>query len=118
MIAMKEILETMHSGAAFSLKCVTYDRNRKDRSGRILFIECGKLVWGTEKKANKLPISRPLTPLERELIGGKDGLKKNPNHSANATRNVRQYVGDLPTADIRKIHIRLIVEFNGQPTTP
>ena len=110
----------MHSGALFSLKCVTYDRKRSDRCGFVLFIERGKLVWGETGKPStvKAKMSRKLTDLERKLSGLTDEGKKNPNHKEHFTRNIRQYVADLPTADIRKIHVRLIVEFNGQPTTP
>lgn len=112
----------MHSGAIFSLKCVTYDRKRLDRCGHVLSIEQGKLVWGDDqsKKTKKRPLAeRDMTALEKELSGmSDDKKKKNPNHKEHFTRNVRQYVGEFPTADIRKIHVRLIIEFNGQPTTP
>lgn len=105
----------MHSGELFSLKCVTYDRKREDRCGRVLFIERGRLVWGDKGKPK--PQTRKMTALEAELAGLTAAKKKNPHHQEFYTRNVRQYVGDLPTADIRKVHIRLIIEFNGLPTT-
>lgn len=118
MISLSEALKIMHSGALFSLKCVTHDRKRADRSGRVLFIERGKLVWGDGVRKKPIIVAeRNLTALERKLSGA-DDKKRNPHHKNHFTRNVRQYVGDLPTADIRKIHVRLIIEFNGQPTTP
>ena len=39
----------------------------------------------------------------------KDSVKKNPNHWVNSTRNIL-----LPNGQIRKVHIRLIIEFNHQ----
>jgi hypothetical protein len=36
-------------------------------------------------------------------------MEKNPNHWVNATRNIR-----LPNGQKRKVHIRLIIEFNHQ----
>ena len=35
--------------------------------------------------------------------------RKNPHHFQNKTRNIR-----LPNGERRKIHIRFIIEFNGQ----
>ncbi len=109
----------MHSGEYFSLKCVTHDEHRADRCGNVLFIERAKLVWATDKAQKPKSVTeRAPTALERSMMGDQGKKKANPHHQVHATRNVRQYVGDLPTEDIRKIHIRLIVEFNGQPTTP
>lgn len=38
-----------------------------------------------------------------------DVFRRNPNHYDNSTRNVR-----LPNGEIRKIHIRLVRQFNGK----
>lgn len=118
MITLTEVLKKMHDGEYFSLKCVTFDRNRKDRTGKVLFIERGKLVWGNSDKVKPKSITeRAPTAMERELIGDTKPKTRQPDHKHNDTRNVRQYIGELPTEDIRKIHFRLIVEFNGEPIT-
>lgn len=120
MIAIRECLEVMHSGAVFSLKVVTYDRRRKDKSGKIIEYPEASLVWGDGGNDRSKPrrSERPPTPLERSLSGMDDMDKRNPNHQGWYTRNIRLYQQGLPTEAIKKIHPPLIIEFNGETTCP
>jgi hypothetical protein len=81
----------------FQMKYVTHDKKRKT-GGEIIEIidgrKCvgkrkGKVVFDTRKKAEEPKKTR------------------NPHHWTKSTRNVI-----LPNGQIRKFHIRLIIEFN------
>lgn len=89
----------------FSLRFVTADRKRKT-GGDIIFIENGKKCVGKGKDGNVIwaaPVGESST-----------GVKKNPHHYANSTRNVLI----TSSGQIRKVHIRLIIEFNGKKVIP
>ena len=120
MLSIKQILEIMHSGAVFSLKVVRYDKRRKDKTGHVLEIAEGKLVWGdggSDRVAKPPSGERAPTALERQLSGLDQEDRRNPNHKFHYTRNVRILVNGQFTECIEKIHPPLIIEFNGQPTT-
>lgn len=112
----------MHSGAVFSLRVVSYDRRRKDKTGQIREYPAAVLVWGdggnirTAKKQGE----RPLTALEKSMLAAPaaDSWKRDPNHAAHYTRNIRVVVDGIPTEAIHKIHPPLIIEFNGETTVP
>lgn len=118
-ISISEVLEYLHSGKPFvNMKVVTYDHFRRDRSGKILHIPEGVLLWG-KPKTGKEPGERDLTEAERAAIAGTETPlleKRNPNHRKWYTRNIRQFVGGQPTESIIKIHPALIIEFNGLKT--
>lgn len=121
MISIKKCLETMHSGAVFSLRVVSYDKRRKDRCGIVQEYREAVLVWGDGGKDRTIRKGeREQTPLERSLIG-QDAvvdLKRAPNHATHYTRNIRVLMDGQPTELIKKIHPSLIIEFNGHITTP
>jgi len=112
----------MHSGAVFSLRVVAFDKRREDKTGPVMHCEQAVLVWGDGGKDKKERASeRPLSQIEKELSGmlaDSDTLKRNPSHQKHYTRNIRILVDGKPTEVIRKIHPLLIIEFNGQITTP
>lgn len=105
-IFLREALKVMLEDKPFSMTFVTYDGKRK-RMGDIIEVENAKCTWAGQE--NKV----------REKQQGKtDGEEKNmapakrtrePNHFENATRNIV-----INGTQIRKVHIRLITEFNGQ----
>jgi hypothetical protein len=84
----------------FHVKFVTADRIRRT-GGEIIEIpsgrKCvgnrnGKTVFDSRQKADENP-----------------SISRQPNHWVNSTRNII-----LPNGGIRKVHIRLIIEFNNQ----
>jgi hypothetical protein len=118
MISIAQCLERMHNGELFSLKCVSYDRRRKDRRGQVIEIKQGKLVWG-DGGSDRVAAQgeRPLTELEKKLVNAKfDKIVKKPAHQVNYTRNVRVYIDGHSSELIKKVHPALIIEFNGQTT--
>jgi len=121
MISIAKCLETMHSGAVFSLRVVSYDKRRRDRCGIVQEYREAVLVWGDGGKDRTMRKGeRDQTPLERSLIAAEPqpDWKRDPNHAAHYTRNIRVYVDGQPTELTKKIHPLLIIEFNGQTTTP
>lgn len=104
-IRLKEVIEIMDrvdsddKPVLFDIKFVTID-NKRDTGGQIIEVnkarKCigkrnGKVVFDSRKPASA------------------DKVKKDPHHWENATRNIL-----LQNGQIRKIHIRLIIEFNGK----
>ena len=117
MISIKTCLEKMHAGERFSLKVVKWDERRKDKRGQVLEIACAQLVWGDGGNDRATRMERPMTDHERKLSGISLPIKKEPNHGANYTRNIRMIVDGFETEMIVKIHPLLIIEFNGIKTT-
>lgn len=117
MISIKQALEKMHAGEQFSLKVVQWDKRRKEKRGKLLEVACAELVWGDGGNEKKERMERQPTPLERALMGGNSIDKRDPNHGAHYTRNIRVIIDGHQTEILYKIHPLLIIEFNGQPTT-
>lgn len=83
----------------FNIKFVT--ANRKERTGgEIIEIKGGR-------KCVDVKEDKPVFDTRKSVSEPK--LHKNPNHWVNSTRNIL-----LPNGRIRKVHIRLIIEFNDQ----
>lgn len=103
-IRLKAVLEKMeefdHEGKpiAFNLKFVTCDRKR-GTGGEIIEIVGGRKCVGVRN--GKVVYDKRKIEVQ--------GPTKDPRHWVNATRNIV-----LPNGGIRKVHIRLIIEFNGQ----
>ena len=106
-ITLPEVLKQMDQfdekgkPVPFSIKFVTCDLRRK--SGGEL-IELENVVKCVGKKKGKVIFD------DRKKTPNKKKEKKNPKHWDNSTRNIL-----IPSSgQIRKCHIRLITEFNGQ----
>ena len=84
----------------FSIKFVTADR-KKQTGGEIITIDEAIKVVG-KKKGEVIIDKRKKKDIDIKT--------KNPNHWKNSTRNIMV----VSSGEIRKIHIRLIIEFNGQ----
>ena len=93
-----EQLDAENNPVAFDVKFVTHDKKR-DIGGEIISVDgarkCvgkrnGKVVFDVRAKKDDKPV-------------------KDPHHFLNATRNIV-----LKNGQIRKLHIRLIIEFNGK----
>lgn len=103
-IRLKAVLEKMeefdHDGkpVKFNLKFVTCDRKR-GTGGEIIEIVGGRKCVGIRN--GKVVYDKRKTEVQ--------GPSRYPHHWVNATRNIV-----LPNGAIRKVHIRLIIEFNGQ----
>lgn len=91
------------SAEPFSIAYVKY--NRRENSGGDIARYDSCLCTGTRAKGTRQEKSRQalVKPEQREKQA------KNPNHFLNATRNLQV----LPSFVIRKLHIWLIIEFNG-----
>jgi hypothetical protein len=126
MISLKQCLEVMHRGATFGFVAVSYDKQRQDRCGRLIEYQEAVLVWGDKTDRADTPTAaapnseRQPTPLERSMMPAQDVIEqgRKPNHAQHYTRNVRILMNGQPTEAIVKIHPALIIQFNGQVTTP
>lgn len=120
MITIRQCLEIMHAGEVFSLKVVSYDRRRKDKTGRIQEYPEAQLVWGDGGSDRvRPPGERQMTPLEQALSTSQtEQDKRDPKHKFWYTRNIRLRQNGLETEVIKKVHPPLIIEFNGQITCP
>lgn len=92
---LTEALEIMNSGAPFTCKYVSFDRKRKT---------------GGELKTDTLVITS-LPEIEREKKPATES--KAQNHYQNATRNFFVVADNVVTSVIRKVHIILVLEING-----
>ena len=106
-IRLWEALETMDSLDAsgkpvrFQLKFVTANRTTGEGGDIIELKDATKCSVRTRDGREIFP--------QRSFSSAAERPGKNPNHYANATRNIR-----LPNGQKRKLHIRLIIEFNHQ----
>lgn len=102
MIKLNEVLKVMETGENFAIDFVTFDKRRKT-GGIIRQIPEARLC--KSKKSLELSTDKPQV---------KKKPKVNPNHWVNATRSIRIIVDGIESSHIRKIHIFLIVRFNGK----
>jgi len=94
-ISLQECLRQIHTGKPFDITFVTADMQRKTGGVIKIYQNCTLSQKSGGKQRNGKGKNWIVPP-------------KAPHHYENATRNIR-----LPNGDIRKIHIRLITEFNG-----
>jgi hypothetical protein len=98
-IHLKEVLDEMKKPRPFSVSFVTCDQERKT-GGELIKLD-RVILSSNEKYVGRLDFQRPSPNLT--------DFSKNPNHYEHTTRNVL-----LPNGMRRKLHIRLLLEFNGQ----
>lgn len=93
------MLQIMDSPEEFSLMVITANK-QNDTGGERLLI---KRAWGHRQKTHRETMAIENAQKETKVF------KRNPNHYANSTRNIR-----LVNSDIITVHIRLIREFNNK----
>lgn len=98
-IHLSEVLDEMKKPKPFSLAFVTCDLERKT-GGEIVRLE-NCVLYRKNQNFSGLGFSEPEPPVT--------DFSKNPDHYGNATRNIV-----LPNGHVKKVHIRLLLEFNGQ----
>jgi len=113
MKTVKECLDYMESGRAWSCRYVTYNRQKK--TGGEVEVVFEAVLAREEEGANS---DRNQTRAEqRNNIQKKEALK-NPNHSQWYTRNYVLCEGGIPSSIVRKLHPPLLIEFNGEKVVP
>ncbi len=86
----------------FQIRFVTADRSL-GTGGDIIEISNGRKCVGLNK------VGSPVFDLRSKKPSTESRIKKDPHHWVNSTRNIL-----LENGKIRKVHIRLIIEFNKQ----
>jgi len=107
-IRLSEVLNQMDQigpddkPSKFQIRFVTADRSL-GTGGEIIEISNGRKCVGLNKQGS------PVFDLRAKSPSADTRIKKDPHHWINATRNIL-----LENGKIRKVHIRLIIEFNNQ----
>lgn len=101
------MLEEMNTGIPFSVSFVSYDKQRKT-GGEIKKYKEVVLNADTTNNIEGKPEAKS------RLLGKRDGVSKNPHHFENSTRSFRVCVNGCKTATVKKLHIFLVLEFNGK----
>ncbi len=105
MIDLKDALDILDTGNWVSLSFVKYNAVNTKDNGTICRIDRCKIMR-KERTEDNLPLIKGST---KSANTPASRISKNPNHYDNSTRNVKLYNGQ-----IRKFHIRLLFEINGQ----
>jgi len=106
-IRLWDVLEIMDSfdgqekPVRFQLKFVTANRSEKT-GGEIIELKDACKCSVRTIKGKEIFATKKLFPVD-------DRITKDPNHWVNSTRNIL-----LPNGQKRKLHIRLIIEFNNK----
>ena len=106
-IRLWDVLEIMDSMDAhgnpvrFQVKYVTANRTTKEGGEIIELKDACKCSVKTRKGEEVFPEKRHFQAIEK--------VSKDPRHWSNSTRNIL-----LPNGQKRKLHIRLIIEFNNK----
>lgn len=96
---MDQLDDTGHP-VKFQMRFVTANR-KEGTGGEIIEIKDGRK--GVGKRGGEIVFDK------RKVYSDVPKLSRDPHHWINSTRNLI-----LPNGQIRKVHIRLIIEFNGQ----
>lgn len=113
---IRDILDYMESGQVFSLTCVAYDRKRK-RGGALKEYPEAVLLHIADEVEVAQDAGRPLTSMEKTRMKI-ENVRRSPRHGTHFTRNIRILQQGVPTGIVEKIHVPLIVKFNGCDVTP
>jgi hypothetical protein len=111
LISLKEVLEDMSKREVpFSITFITLDRKRK-KGGEVIRIEKG-IQSGSAQEVAQVTTSEKDNSLEANKVEVNLVHNKStrPNHYKHRTRNI--FI--CGTSQIRKVHIRLITEFNSK----
>jgi hypothetical protein len=98
-ITLKEVLAHLDAGLPFSMMVITCNKQQETGGEELDIPKAWKHQHLTYTMRKALLKSQPR----------QQGVRKNPHHYANSTRNIK-----LPIGDIITIHIRLIRKFNGK----
>jgi hypothetical protein len=111
-ITLRECLDFMDSGLIFSFKCAQYDENRKKGWGKWQQYGEAKLLQHDDE--GKAALTEKPTFDGNPVIQTKLHVTRKPNHFRHMTRNLRICIGKRPINKIVKIHLDLMVRFNGR----
>ena len=107
-IRLRECLDFMESGQTFSFSAYTLNE-QKGTGGQLL--EYTEARWLTSEVKQEVDY-QIVAIVQGNPI--KQPIHKNPQHRLHSTRNVRILADGHPTNLIIKIHIDLMVVFNGR----
>ncbi len=101
-ITVKEMIETMEKGTIFSISFVTYDKQRKSGGDIRHYPTCKLTTKAQQDDTTKPSVSKSTAKNARF------------SHFEHSTRAFNVVIGDVVTPTIKKFHLFLVLEFNGQ----
>jgi len=117
-IEVQQMLREMETGIIFSITYVTYDRQRK-KGGKVITHQEAKLHRADDAiAAEKTLMQRPLSEAEQAVATQYTNAKRSPHHGEHFTRNLVLMQNGHTTSQIRKIHIPLVVKYQGKTVVP
>lgn len=102
-ISLPDVLKQMEEDKPFDIQFVTYDK-RRGTSGDLIDVEKARCTF---KRSDRSKDANTPTVPAADILDVP--VSRKPNHYENATRNLI-----LPNGQVRKLHIRLITQFNGK----
>jgi hypothetical protein len=111
-IALRECIDWMNSGLPFSFKCCSYDEKRPKKSGKWITAGEALCLIADKNKSEEEGEDENITESEGKEV--EKPSKRSPNHRYFFTRNVRLCVGSKPVGLPIKIHLDLLIRFNGR----
>lgn len=109
-IRLRECLDLMESGQTFSFSAFTLNE-QKGTGGELLEYAEAQIL---RRENDEIIEPKGFTEKILNKVGYTFNTSKNPNHGLHSTRNVRILADGHPTNLIIKIHIDLMVVFNGR----
>lgn len=117
-IEVQQMLREMETGIIFNIIYVTYDRQRK-KGGKVITHQEAKLHRAADALAASAEVhQRPLSIAEKTALLQSASTTRSPHHGEHYTRNVVLMQHGHTTSQIRKIHIPLVVKFQGKIVVP
>lgn len=113
---IRDILDYMESGQVFSITAVAYDRKRK-KGGSLKEYPEAVLLHVADQVEVARETGRPLTTMEATRLK-MENIRRSPRHGTHFTRNIRILQQGEPTGIVEKIHVPLIIRFNGCAVVP
>lgn len=113
-ITITDMLNQMNKGEVFSITVCSYDKKRKT-GGKVK--EYPEAIISTDDAVKDLRnnVAKKYQLLE---VGKKVIKSKNPHHYKNYTRNIGIVQDGHLTSIVHKIHIPLVIKFNGLEVVP
>lgn len=110
-ISLSNVLKEMDNGKPFDIEYVTCDTTRGTGGA----VRTAKNVVLVNKRNKKRPAQ--VDGMSEEEYAIKEAVKKSPNHHENSTKNIYDTKKPAKKGRITKVHLRLILSFNGLTVT-
>lgn len=112
-IKLRDCLDRMDAGLSFSLVFAQYDEKRRNKNGKISRLHEAIALRHVEKLIAATTTTGDVSDSYSEKKTA-TVVPCNPNHRDNMTRNVKMLIAGIPVGDPIKIHLDLLLRFDGR----